>query len=227
MDVCFQETATASLNDYCLYHHKNSNDFLPYCQNKQKDDETFNDNEDDDLSYSEGSYDRLQSPLCSPSQPLSLPPPLSSSCCYDADASNDSNELNLSSSHDDSGDVQNNHHYHKLSSSENQNQPTESLHCGFGDVVACNEIKSSTVTVADTVMTTTASLQKFIPISEETVFLDPAEPSLPSISTSSPLSGDSWMNYSSNSSDDYSGISEQIKAVATGRQTGMYLFNEL
>ncbi|XP_067627970.1 putative mediator of RNA polymerase II transcription subunit 26 [Eurosta solidaginis] len=59
----------------------------------------------------------------------------------------------------------------------------------------------------------------FIPISEETVFLDP-EPPLPSVSTSSPHSGDSWMNYSSNSSDDFSGLSEQIKAVTSGRQTG-------
>ncbi|XP_032596934.1 nucleolar and coiled-body phosphoprotein 1 isoform X3 [Drosophila grimshawi] len=58
----------------------------------------------------------------------------------------------------------------------------------------------------------------FIPISEETVFLDP-EPTLPSVTTSSPHSGDSWMNYSSNSSDDFSGLSEQIKAVASGRQT--------
>uniref|UniRef100_A0A1B0BDW7 Kinase n=1 Tax=Glossina palpalis gambiensis TaxID=67801 RepID=A0A1B0BDW7_9MUSC len=67
---------------------------------------------------------------------------------------------------------------------------------------------------------TSASSQSasFIPISEETVFLDP-EPPLPSIATSSPHSGDSWMNYSSNSSDDFSGLSEQIKAVS-GRQTG-------
>lgn len=43
---------------------------------------------------------------------------------------------------------------------------------------------------------------------------------MPSISTSSPHSGDSWMNYSSNSSDDFSGLSEQIKAVTSGRQTG-------
>ena len=59
----------------------------------------------------------------------------------------------------------------------------------------------------------------FIPISEDTVFLDP-EPPMPSIATSSPHSGDSWMNYSSNSSDDFSGLSEQIKAVTSGRQTG-------
>ncbi|XP_068144579.1 papilin isoform X2 [Drosophila tropicalis] len=62
------------------------------------------------------------------------------------------------------------------------------------------------------------STPAFIPISEETVFLDP-EPALPSVTTSSPHSGDSWMNYSSNSSDDFSGLSEQIKAVASGRQT--------
>lgn len=63
------------------------------------------------------------------------------------------------------------------------------------------------------------STPAFIPISEETVFLDP-EPPLPSVSRSSPHSGDSWMNYSSNSSDDFSGLSEQIKAATSGRQTG-------
>ncbi|XP_075168896.1 inositol hexakisphosphate kinase [Haematobia irritans] len=80
--------------------------------------------------------------------------------------------------------------------------------------------KSSELTrpSASSTPTTTTSVP-FIPISEETVFLDP-EPPMPSIATSSPHSGDSWMNYSSNSSDDFSGLSEQIKAVTSGRQTG-------
>lgn len=95
----------------------------------------------------------------------------------------------------------------------------------------------------------------FIPISEETVFLEPEQnspASLPNSITamgtdeqlqqpqqrrhhtqlhhynhqltttvsSSPHSGDSWMNYSSNSSDDFSGLSEQMKAVGSGVQTG-------
>uniref|UniRef100_A0A0K8TQX2 Kinase n=1 Tax=Tabanus bromius TaxID=304241 RepID=A0A0K8TQX2_TABBR len=137
-------------------------------------------------------------------------------CCYDADASNDSTELNLSSSHEDS-DHNHHHQLHRhrsLNNSHNDDEDDVHHHHsssielsadahqrGFGEAAARGAMGA----------------QPFIPISEDTVFLDP-EPSAPSISTSSPLSGDSWMNYSSNSSDDYSGLSEQIKAVATGRQ---------
>uniref|UniRef100_A0A1I8P8S5 Kinase n=1 Tax=Stomoxys calcitrans TaxID=35570 RepID=A0A1I8P8S5_STOCA len=79
--------------------------------------------------------------------------------------------------------------------------------------------KSSELTRPSASSTPSTTPAPFIPISEETVFLDP-EPPMPSIATSSPHSGDSWMNYSSNSSDDFSGLSEQIKAVTSGRQTG-------
>lgn len=79
--------------------------------------------------------------------------------------------------------------------------------------------KSSELIRPSASSTPTTTPAPFIPISEETVFLDP-EPPMPSIATSSPHSGDSWMNYSSNSSDDFSGLSEQIKAVTSGRQTG-------
>lgn len=124
-------------------------------------------------------------------------------CCYDADASNDSTELNLSSSHDDSD-----HNHHHLVGENDKLPPPPA------DIKNC-EIRPPTINQQ--------KKQPFVPFSEETVFLDPTieEAPLPSISTSSPVSGDSWMNYSnSNSSDDFSGISEHIKAVTSGRCTG-------
>lgn len=147
----------------------------------------------------------------------------SSPYCYDADASNDSAEMNLSSSHEDSDhnhhQILRRHHLLKHASKDHDdnvddedNQTSnievsaEAHQRGFGEAAARGA----------------KGTQPFIPISEDTVFLDP-EPPMPSISTSSPLSGDSWMNYSSNSSDDYSGLSEQIKAVTSGRQTGKIL----
>lgn len=63
-----------------------------------------------------------------------------------------------------------------------------------------------------------AVITPFVPISEETVFLD-AEPVTNSsgISTmSSPMSCDSWMNYSSNSSDDLSCISDRMQQQQRG-----------
>lgn len=57
-----------------------------------------------------------------------------------------------------------------------------------------------------------ASLTPFVPINEETVFLDADPVTSSGISTmSSPMSCDSWMNYSSNS-DDLSVISDRIHA---------------
>lgn len=85
--------------------------------------------------------------------------------------------------------------------------------------LALQPTASSTPVAGLAACSSTTPPAPFIPISEETVFLDP-EPPMPSIATSSPHSGDSWMNYSSNSSDDFSGLSEQIKAVTSGRQTG-------
>lgn len=113
-------------------------------------------------------------------------------CCYDADASNDSTELNLSSSHEDSD--HNNHHQ----SAGSVDMSTDCHQRGYGEAAARGAMAPA----------------PFIPISEETVFLDANTssniPCIPGISTSSPLSGDSWMNYSSNSSDDYSCISDQL-----------------
>ncbi len=112
-------------------------------------------------------------------------------CCYDADASNDSTELNLSSSHEDSD----HNHHHQPTGSVDFPSSTDCHHRGYGEAAARGAMVPP----------------PFIPISEETVFLDANSSSnIPGISTSSPLSGDSWMNYSSNSSDDYSCISDQL-----------------
>ncbi|KAM7342379.1 inositol hexakisphosphate kinase isoform 1-T8 [Cochliomyia hominivorax] len=119
-------------------------------------------------------------------------------------------------------------HHHASSSSETEEEHANNLMNDndsrsmppppplAGSNVMGNKSKDLTRPSASSTPTTPAP---FIPISEETVFLDP-EPPMPSIATSSPHSGDSWMNYSSNSSDDFSGLSEQIKAVTSGRQTG-------
>lgn len=126
-------------------------------------------------------------------------------CCYDADASNDSTELNLSSSHDDSD----HNHHHLVVENDKLPSPPADIKNGEKTPPNTNQKKKKK--------------KPFVPFSEETVFLDPTieEAPLPSISTSSPLSGDSWMNYSnSNSSDDFSGLSEHIKAVTSGRCTG-------
>lgn len=76
---------------------------------------------------------------------------------------------------------------------------TDSHQRGFGEAAA-RGAKATTNT-------------PFVPIFEETVFLESpgAHPSLPSVSTSSPISGDSWMNYSSNSSDDYTSLSTAVR----------------
>lgn len=62
----------------------------------------------------------------------------------------------------------------------------DSHHRGFGEAAARGAKSSS-----------------FYPISEDTMFLD-APQMMPSISTSSPLSVDSWMMFSNSSSDEYS-----------------------
>lgn len=62
----------------------------------------------------------------------------------------------------------------------------DSHHRGFGEAAARG-----------------AKYGSFYPISEETVFLN-SPPTIPSITTTSPLSIDSWMVYSNSSSDEYS-----------------------
>lgn len=110
---------------------------------------------------------------------------------YDADASNDSTDLNFSSSQEDHCHSHNLGHAHD--STTNIEHVSKDLHLrGYGEAAA-RGVKAP-----------------FIPISEETIFLDP-EPPVPNIATSSPHSVDSWMNYSSHSSgEDYSCISGRL-----------------
>ncbi|XP_060652642.1 nucleolar and coiled-body phosphoprotein 1 isoform X2 [Drosophila nasuta] len=158
-------------------------------------------------------------------------------CNYDADASNDSNSrLNLATRR----------HLHKRGfaeaaargvkqtatssttttdeeedEEEEDEETNKSQHSHLSVMPpprSCGVLPNKQTTVGGGKNSGNNATPAFIPISEETVFLDP-EPALPSVTTSSPHSGDSWMNYSSNSSDDFSGLSEQIKACASGRQT--------
>ncbi|XP_016984462.2 uncharacterized protein LOC108048378 isoform X1 [Drosophila rhopaloa] len=145
-------------------------------------------------------------------------------CNYDADASNDSSSLlNLATRR----------HLHKRGFAEaaargvkqtaannttTDEEEEEDHPAAMPPPRSCGVMAAKAAAAAAAAGLAGKGQGAFIPISEETVFLDP-EPALPSVTTSSPHSGDSWMNYSSNSSDDFSGLSEQIKAVASGRQT--------
>ncbi|KAJ6647286.1 Inositol hexakisphosphate kinase 2 [Pseudolycoriella hygida] len=140
--------------------------------------------------YEEPRVNQIDDENCSFDTSFPTPSDLRSEhCCYDADASNDSTELNFSSSHEDSD---HNHHHQPGGPVD---MSTDCHQRGYGEAAARGAMVPP----------------PFIPISEETVFLDASSScNIPGISTSSPLSGDSWMNYSSNSSDDYSCISEQL-----------------
>lgn len=160
-------------------------------------------------------------------------------CSYDADASNDSIELNLSL-HEDSDHTQSSnnphqiyqsqrqqsqHHHHHHHQNHQQGLPPHTTHSNHlvnsselkllnnssgGNPLASIEITTDEHEYGEKAVrgTTTAP---FIPISEETVFLDTDPVTSSGISTmSSPMSCDSWMNYSSNSSDDLSCISDRI-----------------
>lgn len=199
MDVCFQGISSDA-NDCCQQFYHN-NVVVPNTHHSDDDVEL-----DNDECIEENSNPQH--------------------CFYDADASNDSTELNLSSSHDDSD-----HNHHHLVGQEDiakKQQLPQSLPVDNRKKKNCETtaLTDQTTSTLQSKSTPNQKKQPFVPISEETVFLDPTiEESvapLPSISTSSPQSGDSWMNYSnSNSSDDFSGISEHIKAAVTsGRCTG-------
>lgn len=122
-------------------------------------------------------------------------------CGYDADASNDSTDLNFSSSHEDHHDDchSNNLKHHEHDKTINIEHASKDTHIrGYGEAAA------------------RGTKAPFIPISEETIFLDP-EP--PNITTSSPHSVDSWMNYSSHSSgEDYSCISGRLRNNAVSSE---------
>ncbi|XP_017837155.1 uncharacterized protein LOC108596161 isoform X2 [Drosophila busckii] len=154
-------------------------------------------------------------------------------CNYDADASNDSNSrLNLATRRHlhkrgfadaaARGVKQTAAHSTTTTDEEEEEEEEEEEQPSLAAMPpprSCGVLAAKTASGAKCNASGACGTPAFIPISEETVFLDP-EPTLPSVTTSSPHSGDSWMNYSSNSSDDFSGLSEQIKAVASGRQTG-------
>ncbi|RZC37783.1 inositol hexakisphosphate kinase 1 [Asbolus verrucosus] len=76
----------------------------------------------------------------------------------------------------------------------------DSHHRGFGEAAARG-----------------AKYGSFYPISEETVFLD-SPPTIPSITTTSPLSIDSWMMYSNSSSDEYS-LSGHLNGISSNEDT--------
>lgn len=131
------------------------------------------------------------------------------SCSYDADASNDSIELNLSLHEETDSRISNNHHPSNLNHQQCSNHLTNVKHL---------QVMNSTSTTTETICEESDKIGRgstpFIPISEETIFLDtdhmdPVASSGAS-TMSSPMSCDSWMNYSSNSSDDLSCISDRI-----------------
>lgn len=173
--------------------------------------------------------------------------------CYDADASNDSTEHNLSSSHDESDHPHHSHHHHqdrrRFNPMRHLNHPPRHNHT-HPNAISSSSVSSASASTCANVVSKAKSLHSssssssassmevvstdshqrgfgeaaargaqttsnapFVPIFEETVFLESpsAHPLLPSISTSSPISGDSWMNYSSNSSDDYTSLSTAVR----------------
>uniref|UniRef100_A0A6M2DD37 Kinase n=1 Tax=Xenopsylla cheopis TaxID=163159 RepID=A0A6M2DD37_XENCH len=110
-------------------------------------------------------------------------------CCYDADASNSSADLNLSSSHDElSQDSHRSFRKVLLSKMEYYDESlcADSHSRGYADAVA-----RGTKDADDS--------SSFYPINEETVF---PESHSPEVSGTSPMSIDSWTVYSGNSSDD-------------------------
>lgn len=126
----------------------------------------------------------------------------SNSYCYDADASNSSIEqFNLSSSHEDQHAPH--LHEHELDMAASAHHRLNASMATVAAAAAKAKAKASS---------TPAESVPFVPISEETVYPGVAAtiPAVPMgtpqnvVTSSSPHSMDSWMNYSSNSSsDDY------------------------
>ncbi|XP_055390406.1 uncharacterized protein LOC129619262 isoform X2 [Condylostylus longicornis] len=145
---------------------------------------------------------------------------------YDADQSNDSTEISISLNSLDESAIYSSRNCLKRPKKFDMNLTEEKSNdvcerftkCECQDDELAKTVADHTTDSQSKTFEQHLSAHTFFPISEETVFLDP-EPPVPDILASSPQSGDSWMNYSSNSSDDYSGISEHLKAVASGKQT--------
>lgn len=128
-------------------------------------------------------------------------------CCYDLDASLDSTDVQLSSSHEDHA-IESQLRIRRRQHEEQRQQLNQD----------CRRVVSETGKAA------------FIPFSEETMFCDSNDMAPPmhtgtgqvdatdagSVDTSSPVSSDSWMNYSSHSSDDYSFMLEQGRGGSVG-----------
>uniref|UniRef100_A0A1Q3G3G2 Kinase n=1 Tax=Culex tarsalis TaxID=7177 RepID=A0A1Q3G3G2_CULTA len=123
----------------------------------------------------------------------------SNSYCYDADASNSSVEqFNLSSSHEDQ-------HVHEVDMAASAHHRLNASMATVATAAAKAKAKATSATSGESVV-------PFVPISEETVYPGGVAtiPAVPMgtpqnvVTSSSPHSMDSWMNYSSNSSsDDY------------------------
>ncbi|XP_031632741.1 uncharacterized protein LOC116346690 [Contarinia nasturtii] len=137
----------------------------------------------------------------------------SGNCSYDADASNDSIELNLSLDEQQPDTQQTSQHVSQTQSNH--------LPLPVTMPIVSTEITLTTTSIDVPIVQRElgesavrgASVTPFVPINEETVFLDADPVTSSGISTmSSPMSCDSWMNYSSNSSDDLSAISDRIHA---------------
>lgn len=124
-------------------------------------------------------------------------------CCYDADGSHDSADVQLSSSHEDHAIES---HLRSRRRQQKQQQQQQLLNND------CRRVVSE-------------SGKAFIPFSEETMFCDsndmapthavPTQSAVDgTVDTASPVSSDSWMNYSSHSSDDYSYLMDSNRSVA-------------
>lgn len=125
----------------------------------------------------------------------------SNSYCYDADASNSSIEqFNLSSSHEDQHVL---HHELEVDMAASAHHRLNASMATVATAAAKAKAKASSGSTAESI--------PFVPISEETIYPGVATiPAVPMgtpqnvVTSSSPHSMDSWMNYSSNSSsDDY------------------------
>lgn len=125
-------------------------------------------------------------------------------CCYDLDASLDSADVQLSSSHEEQT-IESHLRIRRRKQKQQQQQMNND----------CRRVVAETG-------------KAFIPFSEETMFCDSNDMAPPhtvsqsqgqtdgNVDTSSPVSSDSWMNYSSHSSDDYSFIMESTGHGSVG-----------
>ncbi|XP_062558318.1 uncharacterized protein LOC134223192 isoform X2 [Armigeres subalbatus] len=138
------------------------------------------------------------------------------SYCYDADASNSSIEqFNMSSSHDDPLDVTSSSSVHHRLNASMATVATAAAAAKAASSVSTASATSSGASSGGSSSSVSGNAGKgkvpFVPISEETVYPGACDVTMnvpmgttQNVTSSSPHSMDSWMNYSSNSSsDDY------------------------